>query len=213
MPRSCRRRCFAYLLPGGARRIARCRLVTPVSRRFAESAALARVSPKAAANRSWLSRTCCRPRELTASAGTAPRPVLLHLATLRYVQSAHKQLDKKRKKSKSLQNPPTPPVSSRIRGINVEIVARRCSSTSEMKYLLLKVEKRCQTTIEKILKSIVDERRSSGPLVERIWPRPAGAAGRTTTLALRGCPRTTTLAYDRALISKGCRTRGLRALL
>ena len=42
---------------------------------------------------------------------------------------------------------------------------------------------------------------------------PAGAAARTTTLALRGCPRATTLAYDRALISKGCRTRGLRALL
>ena len=99
------------------------------------------------------------------------------------------------------------------RKINVEIVARRCSSTSEMKYLLLKVEKRCQTTIEKILKSIVDERRSPNLLAARIWPRPAGAAGRTTTLALRGCPRTTTLAYDRALISKGCRTRGLRALL
>jgi len=50
-------------------------------------------------------------------------------------------------------------------------VARRCSSTSEMKYLLLKVEKRCQTTIEKILKSIVDERRSPGALAERIYVR------------------------------------------
>ena len=75
------------------------------------------------------------------------------------------------KKKKSLQNPPTPPVSSRIRGINVEIVARRCSSTSEMKYLLLKVEKRCQTTIEKILKSIVDERRSPNLLAARIYAR------------------------------------------
>ena len=40
-----------------------------------------------------------------------------------------------------------------------------------MKYLLLKVEKRCQTTIEKILKSIVDERRSPNPLAERIYVR------------------------------------------
>ena len=40
-----------------------------------------------------------------------------------------------------------------------------------MKYLLLKVEKRCQTTIEKILKSIVDERRSPSQLAERIYVR------------------------------------------
>ena len=127
-------------------------------------------------------------------------------SALRAVSSQSPRQEKEKKKS--LQNPPTPPVSSRIRGINVEIVARRCSSTSEMKYLLLKVEKRCQTTIEKILKSIVDERRSPNLLAARIWPWPAGAAARTT-LALRGCPRTTTLAYDRALISKGCRTHGL----
>jgi hypothetical protein len=38
-----------------------------------------------------------------------------------------------------------------------------------MKYLLLKVEKRCQTTIEKILKSIVDERRSPNLLAARIY--------------------------------------------
>ena len=37
--------------------------------------------------------------------------------------------------------------------------------------MLLKVEKRCQTTIEKILKSIVDERRSPDPLAERIYVR------------------------------------------
>ena len=37
--------------------------------------------------------------------------------------------------------------------------------------MLLKVEKRCQTTIEKILKSIVDERRSPEPLAERIYVR------------------------------------------
>ena len=37
--------------------------------------------------------------------------------------------------------------------------------------MLLKVEKRCQTTIEKILKSIVDERRSPESLVERIYVR------------------------------------------
>ena len=39
--------------------------------------------------------------------------------------------------------------------------------------MLLKVEKRCQTTIEKILKSIVDERRSPSPLAERIYVRAA----------------------------------------
>ena len=39
--------------------------------------------------------------------------------------------------------------------------------------MLLKVEKRCQTTIEKILKSIVDERRSPNPLAERIYVRAA----------------------------------------
>ena len=41
--------------------------------------------------------------------------------------------------------------------------------------MLLKVEKRCQTTIEKILKSIVDERRSPNLLAARIYvlrPRP-----------------------------------------
>ena len=88
---------------------------------------------------------------------------------LRAVSSQAARQEKEKKKS--LQNPPTPPVSSRIRGINVEIVARRCSSTSEMKYLLLKVEKRCQTTIEKILKSIVDERRSPNLLAARIYAR------------------------------------------
>ena len=40
--------------------------------------------------------------------------------------------------------------------------------------MLLKVEKRCQTTIEKILKSIVDERRSPNTLSERIYVRRAG---------------------------------------
>ena len=40
-----------------------------------------------------------------------------------------------------------------------------------MKYLLLKVEKRCQTTIEKILKSIVEERRSPNLLAARIYAR------------------------------------------
>ena len=40
--------------------------------------------------------------------------------------------------------------------------------------MLLKVEKRCQTTIEKILKSIVDERRSPSPLAERIYVLSAG---------------------------------------
>ena len=35
--------------------------------------------------------------------------------------------------------------------------------------MLLKVEKRCQTTIEKILKSIVDERRSPNLLAARIY--------------------------------------------
>ena len=94
----------------------------------------------------------------------------------------------KLKKRKSLQNPPTPPVSSRIRGINVEIVARRCSSTSEMKYLLLKVEKRCQTTIEKILKSIVDERRSPNPLAERIYVR-APLLSQTLARQLWAAPR------------------------
>ena len=43
--------------------------------------------------------------------------------------------------------------------------------------MLLKVEKRCQTTIEKILKSIVDERRSPDPLAERIYARRARAPG------------------------------------
>ena len=40
--------------------------------------------------------------------------------------------------------------------------------------MLLKVEKRCQTTIEKILKSIVDERRSPNLLAARIYARKAG---------------------------------------
>ena len=35
--------------------------------------------------------------------------------------------------------------------------------------MLLKVEKRCQTTIEKILKSIVDERRNPNLVAERIY--------------------------------------------
>ena len=61
--------------------------------------------------------------------------------------------------------------------------------------MLLKVEKRCQTTIEKILKSIVDERRSPGPLVERIYVRalllPACGKGS----AIKGCPCNRQRAY------------------
>ena len=56
-----------------------------------------------------------------------------------------------------------------------------------MKYLLLKVEKRCQTTIEKILKSIVDERRSPGPQVERIYVR-ALLLSQMLALGIKGCP-------------------------
>ena len=52
--------------------------------------------------------------------------------------------------------------------------------------MLLKVEKRCQTTIEKILKSIVDERRSPGPLVERIYVRALLLS--QVWLAIKGCP-------------------------
>ena len=161
MPCSCRRR-FVCLLPDGARRVARCRLVTPVSCRCAESAAFARVSPKSR----------CQPNLALADLLRTPRAhrIRQHGPEARSAPSCSSALRgvssqsarQKKEKKKSLQNPPTPPVSSRIRGINVEIVARRCSSTSEMKYLLLKVEKRCQTTIEKILKSIVDERRSPG---------------------------------------------------
>ena len=44
---------------------------------------------------------------------------------LRAVSSQAARQEKEKKKS--FQNPPTPPVSSRIRGINVEIVARRCA--------------------------------------------------------------------------------------
>ena len=191
----CRARAaVVYLVrPKALRRVARCRLVTPVSRRSVESAAFARVfAPKPQQKETSLSRTCCRRKELTASASPAPRPVLLHLAAPRSVQSTRSARQEKEKK-KSLQNPPTPPVSSRIRGINVEIVARRCSSTSEMKYLLLKVEKRCQTTIEKILKSIVDERRSPNLLAARIYARGLFAtrrAGKDCGIgsAIRGCP-------------------------
>ena len=107
----------------------------------------------------------------------------------RYVQSAPSQLGKKRKKRSPFR------IRRRLQfhpgsgWINVEIVARRCSSTSEMKYLLLKVEKRCQTTIEKILKSIVDERRSPKTLASvyrggeqptrRAWDRQLRAAPAT----------------------------------
>ena len=165
--------------------------VTPVCRVRGLSAG---VASKPQQKETSLPRTCYRPRELTASASIAPRPVLLHLAAPRYVQSAPQAARQKKEKKKSLQNPPTPPVSSRIRGINVEIVARRCSSTSEMKYLLLKVEKRCQTTIEKILKSIVDERRSPNLLAARIYARhlPPGCG---IGSAIKGCPCNRQRAY------------------
>ena len=53
--------------------------------------------------------------------------------------------------------------------------------------MLLKVEKRCQTTIEKILKSIVDERRSPCKLAERIYVR-ALLLSLPRSLAIKGCP-------------------------
>ena len=55
-----------------------------------------------------------------------------------------------------------------------------------MKYLLLKVEKRCQTTIEKILKSIVDERRSPNLPAERIYVRALLLSQMWP--AIKGCP-------------------------
>ena len=52
--------------------------------------------------------------------------------------------------------------------------------------MLLKVEKRCQTTIEKILKSIVDERRSPNLLAARIYI--AALLLSQVWLAIMGCP-------------------------
>ena len=52
--------------------------------------------------------------------------------------------------------------------------------------MLLKVEKRCQTTIEKILKSIVDERRSPSQLAERIYVRALFAL--LVCIGIKGCP-------------------------
>ena len=108
----------------------------------------------------------------------------------RYVQSAPSQLGKKRKKRSPFR------IRRRLQfhpgsgWINVEIVARRCSSTSEMKYLLLKVEKRCQTTIEKILKSIVDERRSLNLLAARIYARRLLSRVVASDRQLRAAPAT-----------------------
>ena len=61
--------------------------------------------------------------------------------------------------------------------------------------MLLKVEKRCQTTIEKILKSIVDERRSPVPLVERIYVRRAANPESCMGSAIKGCPCNRQRAY------------------
>ena len=61
--------------------------------------------------------------------------------------------------------------------------------------MLLKVEKRCQTTIEKILKSIVDERRSPDPLVERIYVRAFALRDFGIGSAIKGCPCNRQRAY------------------
>ena len=61
--------------------------------------------------------------------------------------------------------------------------------------MLLKVEKRCQTTIEKILKSIVDERRSPVPLVERIYVWRAANPESSMGSRIKGCPCNRQRAY------------------
>ena len=60
--------------------------------------------------------------------------------------------------------------------------------------MLLKVEKRCQTTIEKILKSIVDERRSPNLLAARIYARRQPTRSCIAS-AIKGCPCNRQRAY------------------